>query len=297
MSFLELTHIRKTFADHIAVDDFNLEIAQGEFVSFLGPSGCGKTTTLRMVAGFEVPTSGKITINGHDITFLPPNKRNVGMVFQSYALFPNMTVAENIGYGLKVAGKTKTEIASRVDEMLALIHLGDFRKRYPNQLSGGQQQPHKLERGITPLWHRLEMLRRAIADVPGFEVSTVEVDRPGPHYTIDSLKALHEKYPGGKLVLLIGGDSLRELPGWNRPHEIIAAVHAFGVMRRPGDSVEFDALERVFPALRAKLLLVNAPQLDISSSTLRQRISDGGHYRYYLHPQVYDYIHQNHLYR
>jgi len=159
------------------------------------------------------------------------------------------------------------------------------------------QPPHKLERGITPLWHRLEMLRRAIADVPGFEVSTVEVDRPGPHYTIDSLNALHEKYPGGKLVLLIGGDSLRELPGWNRPHEIIAAVHAFGVMRRPGDSVEFDALERVFPALRAKLLLVNAPQLDISSSTLRQRISDGGHYRYYLHPQVYDYIHQNHLYR
>jgi putative spermidine/putrescine transport system ATP-binding protein len=148
MSYLELTNIHKSYGASVAVEDFNLSVTQGEFVSFLGPSGCGKTTTLRMIAGFEVPTSGHITINGNDLTYLPPNKRNVGMVFQSYALFPNMTVSENIGYGLKVAGKPKNEIAKRVDEMLALIHLEELGKRYPNQLSGGQQQRVALARAL-----------------------------------------------------------------------------------------------------------------------------------------------------
>jgi len=148
MSFLTLTHINKIFADMPAVEDFNLSAEQGEFVSFLGPSGCGKTTTLRMIAGFELPTSGHITIAGQDLTYVPPNKRNVGMVFQSYALFPNMTIADNIGYGLKVAGKTKAEINERVDEMLDLIHLENFKGRYPYQLSGGQQQRVALVRAL-----------------------------------------------------------------------------------------------------------------------------------------------------
>ncbi len=148
MSFLTLTHINKIFADMPAVEDFNLSAEQGEFVSFLGPSGCGKTTTLRMIAGFELPTSGHITIAGQDLTYVPPNKRNVGMVFQSYALFPNMTIADNIGYGLKVAGKPKTEINERVDEMLDLIHLENFKGRYPYQLSGGQQQRVALVRAL-----------------------------------------------------------------------------------------------------------------------------------------------------
>jgi len=148
MSFLTLTHINKTFSEMPAVEDFNLSAEQGEFVSFLGPSGCGKTTTLRMIAGFELPTSGQITIAGQDLTYVPPNKRNVGMVFQSYALFPNMTIADNIGYGLKVAGKSKAEIHERVTEMLELIHLENFRERYPYQLSGGQQQRVALVRAL-----------------------------------------------------------------------------------------------------------------------------------------------------
>jgi len=148
MSFLTLTHINKIFADMPAVEDFNLSAEQGEFVSFLGPSGCGKTTTLRMIAGFELPTSGTITIADQDLTYVPPNKRNVGMVFQSYALFPNMTIADNIGYGLKMAGKSKAEINERVDEMLDLIHLENFRGRYPYQLSGGQQQRVALVRAL-----------------------------------------------------------------------------------------------------------------------------------------------------
>jgi putative spermidine/putrescine transport system ATP-binding protein len=148
MSFLTLTRINKTFSGMPAVEDFNLSAEQGEFISFLGPSGCGKTTTLRMIAGFELPTSGAITIAGQDLTDIPPNKRNVGMVFQSYALFPNMTVTDNIGYGLRVAGKPKAEIAQRVKEMLAIIHLEDFGGRYPYQLSGGQQQRIALARAL-----------------------------------------------------------------------------------------------------------------------------------------------------
>jgi putative spermidine/putrescine transport system ATP-binding protein len=149
MSYLELTHVQKSFdGTTLAVEDFNLSIKQGEFISLLGPSGCGKTTTLRMVAGFEVPTTGQITVEGKDLTSLPPNKRNVGMVFQSYALFPNMMVGDNIGYGLKVSGMSKPEIARRVQEMLALIQLENYGKRYPSQLSGGQQQRVALARAL-----------------------------------------------------------------------------------------------------------------------------------------------------
>jgi putative spermidine/putrescine transport system ATP-binding protein len=148
MSYLELTHIHKSFGETAVVEDFNLSVDQGEFVSFLGPSGCGKTTTLRMIAGFELPTSGTITLSDKDLTLLPASKRNIGMVFQAYALFPNMTVSENIGYGLRVAGKSKAEIHQRVDEMLSLIHMEDFKKRYPGQLSGGQQQRVALARAL-----------------------------------------------------------------------------------------------------------------------------------------------------
>ena len=148
MAFLELTNLIKQFGQVKAVDSFNLAVGRGEFVSFLGPSGCGKTTTLRMIAGFELPTSGKIQVNGTEITFVPPNKRNVGMVFQSYALFPNMTVADNIGFGLKIAKKPAGEIKKRADEMLKLIHMPGLGNRYPNQLSGGQQQRVALARAL-----------------------------------------------------------------------------------------------------------------------------------------------------
>jgi putative spermidine/putrescine transport system ATP-binding protein len=148
MSFLILENITKVFKNVTAVDTFNLEVKQGEFVSFLGPSGCGKTTTLRMVAGFDVPTTGTITINGRDVTYQPPNQRNVGMVFQSYALFPNLTVGGNIGFGMMIARKPADEIKQRVKEMLDLIHLPGYDDRYPYQLSGGQQQRVALARAL-----------------------------------------------------------------------------------------------------------------------------------------------------
>ncbi len=148
MSHLKLSNITKQFANTTVVQDFNLDVEKGEFVSFLGPSGCGKTTTLRMIAGFEIPTSGTVTIDDVDITGKAPNQRNVGMVFQAYALFPNMTVAQNIGYGLRIHKEPKAAIKERVAEMLALIHLEKKGDSYPHQLSGGQQQRVALARAL-----------------------------------------------------------------------------------------------------------------------------------------------------
>jgi putative spermidine/putrescine transport system ATP-binding protein len=148
--FLSIQHVRKTFGPTTVVQDFNLDVEAGEFVSFLGPSGCGKTTVLRMVAGFEEPTSGTIMVGGKDVTRLKPNQRNIGMVFQAYALFPNLTVAQNVGFGLRVAGMAKAEADARVAEMLGIIKLPEFGDRYPYQLSGGQQQRVALARALAP---------------------------------------------------------------------------------------------------------------------------------------------------
>lgn len=148
MSYLTLEKVTKQFGDTVVVDSFNLGIEKGEFVSFLGPSGCGKTTTLRMVAGFELPTSGRITLDGVDITDKAPNQRNVGMIFQAYALFPNMTVAQNIGFGLRIRKTNSTDIHARVDEMLNLVNLEKHANKYPYQLSGGQQQRVSLARAL-----------------------------------------------------------------------------------------------------------------------------------------------------
>ncbi|MFI0844540.1 ABC transporter ATP-binding protein [Mesorhizobium sp. IMUNJ 23232] len=150
--FLSIQQVRKSFGPTTVVQDFNLDAAPGEFVSFLGPSGCGKTTVLRMVAGFEEPTAGKIVVGGKDVTRLKPNQRNVGMVFQAYALFPNLTVAQNVAFGLKVAGMPKPDADKRVAEMLNIIKLppDQFGDRYPYQLSGGQQQRVALARALAP---------------------------------------------------------------------------------------------------------------------------------------------------
>ena len=150
MAFLDLSRLEKSFGANHVEKSFDLGIKQGEFVSLLGPSGCGKTTVLRMVAGFETPSAGAIVIDGQDVTDQRPNQRNIGMVFQAYALFPNMTVAENVAFGLKIKGLPKPEAEARVREMLGLIGLADFGSRYPFQLSGGQQQRVALARALAP---------------------------------------------------------------------------------------------------------------------------------------------------
>ena len=150
MTFLSITNATKSFGTNTVVKGFDLSVQKGEFVSFLGPSGCGKTTVLRMIAGFERPTSGQIRIDGQDVTGLAPNKRRIGMVFQAYALFPNLNVFGNIAFGLKIAGMAKAETEARVEEMLKLIGLEHLAARYPYEMSGGQQQRVALARALAP---------------------------------------------------------------------------------------------------------------------------------------------------
>ncbi|MFZ5910923.1 MAG: nicotinate-nucleotide adenylyltransferase [Chloroflexota bacterium] len=157
--------------------------------------------------------------------------------------------------------------------------------------------PHKLGQAITPPEYRLAMLELAVRDDPAFEVSRVELDRPGPHYTADTLRLLAERFPSADLVLLIGGDSLRDLPTWRFAPDLVAACREIGVMRRPGASVDLSALERQIPGAQARVRFVDAPLLEIASSEIRRRIRQGKPFRYYLSPAVYEYILEKHLYR
>lgn len=145
---IEIRNVTKRFGKVAAVDNVSLDIRAGEFFVLLGPSGCGKTTLLRMIAGFEVPTSGQILIDGQDMAGIAPNKRPVNMVFQSYAVFPHMSVADNVGYGLKIAGVGRAERDERVREALGLVKLDGFEERKPDQMSGGQRQRVALARSL-----------------------------------------------------------------------------------------------------------------------------------------------------
>lgn len=145
---LRLDNIYKAFAEVPVLKGINLEVEQGEFITLLGSSGCGKTTTLRIIAGLEQADSGRVWLDGQDITDVVPNKRDVNTVFQNYALFPHMTVAENIGYGLKIKKMPKKEISAKVEEMLELVQLAGFGKRMPDQLSGGQRQRVAIARAV-----------------------------------------------------------------------------------------------------------------------------------------------------
>jgi spermidine/putrescine transport system ATP-binding protein len=145
---IQLDHVRKSFGDFVAVEHANFGIEQGEFFAMLGPSGCGKTTTLKMIAGFEQPTSGKVLLNGVDVSRVPPYKRNVNTVFQQYALFPHMTVADNVRFGPKSKRVPKAEYEPNVTQMLDVVRLAEFAERKPAQLSGGQQQRVALARAL-----------------------------------------------------------------------------------------------------------------------------------------------------
>src|SRR5690554_2556901 len=146
--YISFENVTKVFGDFVAVNNLSLDIYEREFFALLGASGCGKSTLLRMLAGFEEPTSGRILLDGQDLRGIPPYRRPVNMMFQSYALFPHMTVEANIAFGLKQDGMPKPEIAARVAEMLRLVKLEQFAKRKPHQLSGGQRQRVALARSV-----------------------------------------------------------------------------------------------------------------------------------------------------
>lgn len=147
-TLIKLDNIVKSYGSNTVVKGMSLEVKDGEFLTFLGPSGCGKTTMLRMISGFETPDSGTIQLNGRDLISIPPNKREINTVFQNYALFPHLTVRDNIGFGLKMKKVSPSEIKERVDEMLAITHLESLANRKPSQLSGGQQQRVAIARGL-----------------------------------------------------------------------------------------------------------------------------------------------------
>ncbi len=145
---VEINEVSKRFGNVVAVAEFSLEVQRGELVTLLGPSGCGKTTTLRIVAGFERPDTGRVFIFGHEVTHVPPERRDVGMVFQNYALFPHMTVFQNVAFPMKIAKRPKREICEKVAEYLALVRLKGLERRYVTQLSGGQKQRVALARAL-----------------------------------------------------------------------------------------------------------------------------------------------------
>ena len=148
MALIELIDISKAFDTELVLDEFDLSIIENEFITLLGPSGCGKTTTLRILGGFETPDTGKVMFKGEDITSLAPNKRHINTVFQKYALFPNMNIAENIAFGLKISGKSKDYIKDKVEYALKLVNLSGYEKRKVDSLSGGQQQRIAIARAI-----------------------------------------------------------------------------------------------------------------------------------------------------
>ena len=147
-AFLQIQRLRKTYDEVVAIDNVSLDIRQGEFMTFLGPSGSGKSTTLYIVAGFQEPTEGRVLLDGKPLLSVSPNKRNIGMVFQRYTLFPHMTVGENIAFPLRVRRRPDAEVKQKVEKMLALVHLSEFRDRMPAQLSGGQQQRVAIARAL-----------------------------------------------------------------------------------------------------------------------------------------------------
>src|SRR5215510_919272 len=159
------------------------------------------------------------------------------------------------------------------------------------------EPPHKQDQPITPVEHRLAMVNLAIEDNPSFELSRVELDRPGPHYTLDTVEIIADQYPEADITPILGSDSLRELPTWRQPKEILYACHWVGVMRPPGESANLEALERELPGISSKVHYVDAPLLEIASREIRERVATGKPFRYYLPTPVYKYINENHLYQ
>lgn len=203
-SFLELRNLKKSFtSEEYVLQGINLQIDQGEFVTLLGASGCGKTTTLRIIAGLEQPDSGSVWLEGKDVTNLEPNQRDVNTVFQNYALFPHMNVADNIGYGLKIRKVPKADIKKKVKEMLELVQLEGFEKRKPAELSGGQKQRVAVARAL------ITQPKLVLADEPTGALDSRATD--------ELLRLFEDVNRGGQTILMV-------------THSVKAASHASRVL-------------------------------------------------------------------
>ncbi|MDV6346489.1 ABC transporter ATP-binding protein [Nitrosomonas sp. Is35] len=260
MALLEIRNVIKRFGQFTAVDNISIAIKAGEFFTLLGPSGCGKTTLLRMIAGFDAPDGGKILLDGEDIVSLPPEQRPFHTVFQSYALFPHMTVASNIGFPLKMAGKTPAEIKTRVADTLAEVELTPFADRYPHELSGGQKQRVAFARGL------INQPRLLLLDEP--------------------LGALDEKLRENmqrELINLQANAGVTFIYVTHAQNEALALSHRIAVMNQ-GRIEQIDEPSRIynFPVNRfvadfiGKINLLSARVIEVSASDLKLTVTGLG---------------------
>lgn len=232
MSGLILSNLTKQFGTFKAVNDVSLSVPDGTFVCLLGPSGCGKTTLMRMIAGLDLPTTGTITLGGEDITAVPTHKRNLGMVFQSLALFPHLTVGENIAYALRIRGVAKADQKKRVDELLAMIHLPGFADRSVNKLSGGQRQRIAIARAlaISPKLFLLDEPLSAL-DAKLREAMQVELRQLQQRLGITTIVVTHDQREAMTMadtVVVMNGGEIRQ------------AAAPVDIYRRPADSFVAD---------------------------------------------------------
>ena len=214
MSYLSINNIKKSFKKNEVLKGVNIEIEKGELVCFLGPSGCGKTTLLRIIAGLDEASSGNVVVNGKDITKEQPSKRNIGIVFQNYALFPNLTIEENIAYGLKNKKVPKAEVNKKVDEMLTLVGLESCKGKYPSEISGGQQQRVALARAIV-LKPDILLLDEPLSalDAKVRETLRGEIKRIQQKLNMTTIMVTHDQEEaltmGDKIVVFNNGDVMQ----------------------------------------------------------------------------------------
>ena len=258
MSEIMLHEVHKTYGDHVAVAGVNLKVGQGEFVTLLGPSGCGKTTCLRIVAGFVAPTSGRVSIAGRDVTSLPPHRRNTGMVFQSYALFPHRTVAGNVAFGLQVRRLSRAERERRTREALRLVQLEELADRYPAQLSGGQRQRVALARAVV-INPEILLLDEPLAalDLKLREELQVEIKRIQSSLSMTTLFVTHDQGEAlslstriavmreGKIVQLGTPAEIYERPGSRYVASFVGRINLIPAIVREKES---ESRYRVVPA-------------------------------------------------
>ncbi len=265
--FIRLRGVTKAFGGVTAVDQVSLDIHRGEFFSLLGPSGCGKTTLLRLLAGFESPDAGSVEIDGQDMSAVPPHRRPVNMMFQSYALFPHMTVAGNIGFGLRQAGQTRAAIAARVEEMLQLVQLEGMGGRKPHQLSGGQRQRVALARALALgpklllLDEPLGALDKRLRDQTQFELMAIQ-ERLGITFVIVTHDQEEAMTMSSRIAVMRAGRIEQVAP----PHDVYEFPNSRYVASFIGDANIFEARLDAVASDSARLSSVEAGALAVDRS-------------------------------
>ena len=314
MSFLELEALTKRYGDHAAVDDISLRVEKGEFVSLLGPSGCGKTTTLQMIAGFVEPTAGSVMLEGRNLLAVAASKRGLGIVFQNYALFPHMTVVENVAFGLEMRNVAKADRQQRVNETLALVGLSGFAERHPAQLSGGQQQRVALARALV-IRPGLLLLDEPLSNLDAKlrEEMQVELRRIQRAVGITTLMVTHDQAEAlalsDRVVLMNAGRIEQEdspLHAYEHPRtdfvcEFLGKANLFTVDRVDANGLTVGALTLPLPAgesanvragdrimVRPEKISFGEPGAGALAARVANRVFQGNHWLYQLQTPLGD---------